>query len=242
MSHNLKSILIFVFVILSNQTLYGKDNDSKILVIGGTGRIGSEIVKALTINHSDITVMSRAKRSIDVLDGYEIKFVKADVLDEKEVARVFQSNKYDVVINAIAKVNDDKNPHALGQINLNKWSKNSGVKHFILIGSVGASQNQGPLVSDLTWKKWGETLKSKGLAEESLIKSGITYTVIRTGIIIYDDTPSTGTGRLSVDQNIVGIITRKDLAIQTAGCIMKSKCKNKVFHALDESLLMKDGN
>ena len=236
MAHKLKSILIFVFVILSNQTLYGKDNDSKILVIGGTGRIGSEIVKALTINHSDITVMSRAKRSIDVLDGYEIKFVKADVLDEKGVARVFQSKKYDVVINDIAKVNDDKNPHALGQINLNKWSKNSGVKHFILIGSVGASQNQGPLVSDLTWKKWGETLKSKGLAEESLIKSGIPYTVIRTGIIIYDDTPSTGSGQLSSNHTIVGKITRKDLAIQTVGCIMKSKCKNKIFHALDKSL------
>lgn len=236
MAHKLKSILIFLFVILSNQTLYGKDNDSKILVIGGTGRIGSEIVKELSINHSDITVMSRAKRSKDVLDGYEIKFVKADVLDEKEVARVFQSHKYDVVINSIAKVNDDKNPHAHGQINLNKWSKDSGVKHFILIGSVGASQNQGPLVSDFTWKKWGETLKSKGLAEESLIKSGITYTVIRTGIIIYDDTPSTGNGQLSSNHTIVGKITRKDLAIQTVGCIMKSKCKNKIFHALDKSL------
>ncbi len=236
MSHNLKSILIFVFVILSNQILYGKDNDSKILVIGGTGRIGSEIVKALSINHSDITVMSRAKRSKDVLVGYEVKFVKADVLNEKEVARVFQSHKYDVVIHAIAKVNDDKNPHALGQINLNKWSKDSGVKHFILIGSVGASQNQGPLVSDFTWKKWGEILKSKGLAEESLIKSGITYTVIRTGIIIYDDTPSTGTGQLSSNHTIVGKITSKDLAIQTVGCIMKSKCKNKIFHAMDKSL------
>ena len=242
MAHKLKSILIFVFVILSNQTLYGKHNDSKILVIGGTGRIGSEIVKALTINYSDITVMSRAKRSKDVLDGYEIKFVKADVLDEKAVAKIFQAEKYDIVINAIAKVGEDKNPHAMGQINLNKWSKTSGVKHFILIGSVGASENQGPLVSDFTWKKWGENLRSKGLAENSLISSGIAYTIIRTGIIIYDDTPSTGTGQLSTNQNTVGIITRKDLAAQTVGCIMKSRCKNKVFHALDESLLMKDGN
>ena len=89
---------------------------------------------------------------------------------------------------------------------------------------------------------WKDILQQKGIAEQSLMDSGISYTVIRTGIIIYDDTPATGNAILSSNKDIVGLVTRKDLAILTVDCIMKSKCKNKVFHALDESLIEVHGN
>ena len=89
---------------------------------------------------------------------------------------------------------------------------------------------------------WKDILQQKGIAEKSLMNSGINYTVIRTGIIIYDDTPATGNAILSSNEDIVGLVTRKDLARLTVGCIMKSRCKNKVFHALDESLMKKNGN
>ncbi|MBF42129.1 MAG: hypothetical protein CMD97_02630 [Gammaproteobacteria bacterium] len=237
MSHHLKSLLIFIFIILSNQTLYGKDNDSKVLVVGGTGRIGSQIVKLLSENQFDVTVMSRSTTSKRSVNELPIHYVTGDVLIEDQVADVFRNQNYDVVINAIAKVGEDKNPHAIGQRNLNKWSKKTGVRHFILIGSVGAGNKQSHLVTDRAWSMWKDILQQKGIAEQSLMNSGINFTVIRTGIIIYDDTPATGNAILSNDHNIVGLITRKDLAILAVDCIMKSKCINKVFHALDESLI-----
>ena len=41
--------------------------------------------------------------------------------------RVFSEKKYSVVIiNALAKVGDSPNPHAVGQDNLIKWSKKDG--------------------------------------------------------------------------------------------------------------------
>ena len=187
MLNKLKLSIFSLLIVLSNQTLDGKENDSKILVVGGTGRVGSEIVKVLSKNQFDVTVMSRSKTSRISLEEFPVHYVKGDVLIEDHVADVFNKQNYDVVINAIAKVADDKNPHAI-------------------------------------------------------MNSGINYTVIRTGIIIYDDTPATGNAILSSNEDIVGLVTRKDLARLTVGCIMKSRCKNKVFHALDESLMKKNGN
>ena len=80
MSHHLKSLLIFIFIILSNQTLYGKDNDSKVLVVGGTGRIGSQIVKLLSENQFDVTVMSRSTTSKRSVYELPIHYVTGDVL------------------------------------------------------------------------------------------------------------------------------------------------------------------
>ena len=186
--------------------------------------------------------MSRSTTSKKSVYELPIHYVTGDVLIEDQVADVFRNQNYDVVINAIAKVGEDKNPHAIGQRNLNKWSKKTGVRHFILIGSVGAGNEQSHLVTDKAWSMWKDILQQKGIAEQSLMDSGISYTVIRTGIIIYDDTPATGNAILSSNQDIIGLVTRKDLAILTVDCIMKSKCKNKVFHALDESLIEAHGN
>jgi len=242
MLNKLKLSIFSLLIVLSNQTLDGKENDSKILVVGGTGRIGSEIVKVLSENQFDVTVMSRSKTSRVSLEEFPVHYVTGDVLIEDHVADVFNKQNYDVVINAIAKVDDDKNPHAIGQENLNRWSKKTGVSHFILIGSVGAGSEQSNLVTDRAWSMWKDILQQKGIAEKSLMNSGINYTVIRTGIIIYDDTPATGNAVLSNNEDIVGLVTRKDLARLTVDCIMKSRCKNKVFHALDESLMKKNGN
>ena len=242
MLNKLKLSIFSLLIVLSNQTLDGKENDSKILVVGGTGRIGSEIVKVLSENQFDVTVMSRSKTSRISLEEYPVHYVTGDVLIEDHVADVFNKQNYDVVINAIAKVDDDKNPHGIGQENLNRWSKKTGVSHFILIGSVGAGSEQSNLVTDRAWSMWKDILQKKGIAERSLMNSGINYTVIRTGIIIYDDTPATGNAVLSNNEDIVGLVTRKDLARLTVDCIMKSRCKNKVFHALDESLMKKNGN
>jgi len=242
MIQKLNLTLLFFLIALSNQTLDAKDDNYQVLVVGGTGRVGSEIVKVLSQRQFDVTVMSRSKASKRSMEEFPIHYVTGDVLIEDQVSDVFRKQNYDVVINAIAKVGEDKNPHAIGQKNLNKWSKKTGVSHFILIGSVGAGNKQSHLVTDRAWSMWKDILQQKGIAEQSLMNSGISYTVIRTGIIIYDDTPATGNAILSSNEEIVGLVTRKDLAKLTVDCIMKSRCKNKVFHALDESLIGKHGN
>jgi len=83
---------------------------------------------------------------------------------------------------------------------------------------------------------WKEILQEKGKAENSLINSNLPFTIIRTGIVVYDDTPPTGNAELIEDDTIVGIITRKDLAALTGECVLNSLCFNKIYHAFDASL------
>jgi nucleoside-diphosphate-sugar epimerase len=224
---------LLIVLLLINTVTEAKES---ILVVGGTGRVGSEIVKILADENKDITVLSRSDNNYSRLKGLNIDYIKGDVLNDKDIERVFLEKEYNVVINALAKVGNSPNPHAVGQNNLIKWSKKTGINHFILIGSVGAGPIQSELVSDTVWSMWKEILQEKGKAEDSLINSNLPFTIIRTGIVVYDNTPPTGNAELIEDDTIVGIITRKDLAALTGECVLNSLCFNKIYHAFDASL------
>ena len=129
----------------------------------------------------------------------------------------------------MAKVGEEPNPHAVGGQYLTKWAKKNGVKHFILISSLGAGPNP-------VHTKYKEILQAKGVAEAALTSSGTDYTIIRTGIILYGEEPATGEAQLILDQNVLGTITRKDLAQLTAECVLNNQCINRVYNAVDCSL------
>tara|TARA_B110001454_G_scaffold185040_1_gene181046 strand:- start:390 stop:1133 length:744 start_codon:yes stop_codon:yes gene_type:complete len=226
------NILLIVLLFINTVT----EAKESILVVGGTGRVGSEIVKILANENKDITVLSRSDNNYSRLKGLNINYMQGNVLNDKDIERVFSEKDFSVVINALAKVGNSPNPHAVGQNNLIKWSKKTGIKHFILIGSVGAGSKQSELVSDIVWSMWKDILQEKGKAEASLINSKLPYTIIRTGIVVYDDTPATGNAELLEDDTIVGIITRKDLAQLTGECVLNGLCFNKIYHAFDASL------
>lgn len=225
--------LVFIALIILNGSIEANES---ILVIGGTGRVGSEIVKVLAMENKKITVLSRSTNNYARLKNLDINYLLGDVMSSSDMERVFSEKKYDVIINALAKVGDSPNPHAVGQDNLIKWSKKTGVEHFILIGSVGAGSKQSELVSDIVWSMWKDILQEKGKAEASLINSKLPFTIIRTGIVVYDDTPATGHAELLENETIVGIITRKDLAQLTGECVLNGLCFNKIYHAFDASL------
>ena len=133
MDNKLKYSLNFSFIfILFFSNGFAASNE-KILVVGGTGRVGSEIVKVLYDDYKDITVLSRSDSNRSRLKGLNIKYLKGNVLLEEDIKKLFPDVSYDVVINAIAKVGDSQNPPAIGQRNLSKWSKINGVQQLILI-------------------------------------------------------------------------------------------------------------
>ena len=221
-------LIIFVLFPFSPIISFAQANDS-ILVFGGTGRIGSEIVKVLESQGNEISVFVRPNSDRKRLEGLNISYLIGNVLSEKDVARAFEHQKFDAVISSLAKVGQEPNPHAIGGQHVTKWAKKNGVKHFILISSLGA----GP---DPVFTKYKEILQAKGEAEASLTSSGIDYTIIRTGIILYGEEPTTGKAQLIHDLNLIGTITRKDLAQLTAKCVFDHECINQVYNAVDFSL------
>ena len=224
----LTGLVIFVLFPFSPIIPFAESNDS-ILVFGGTGRIGSEIVKVLESQGNKISIFVRPSSDRKRLEGLNISYLIGNVLSEKDVARAFENQKFDAVISSLAKVGQEPNPHAIGGRHPTKWAKKNGVKHFILISSLGA----GP---EPVFTKYKEILQAKGEAETALTSSGIDYTIIRTGIILYEEEPATGNAKLIHDQNVIGTITRKDLAQLTAACVFDHQCINQVYNAVDCSL------
>ena len=224
----LTGLVIFVLFPFSPIIPFAESNDS-ILVVGGTGRIGSEIVKALEQRGKNVRVFARTSSDRKRLQGLDISYVIGNVLTENDVAHAFEQQKYDAVISALAKVGQEPNPHAVGGQHLTKWAKKNGVKHFILISSLGAGPNP-------VHTKYKEILQAKGVAEAALTSSGLDYTIIRTGIILYGEEPATGKAQLILDQNVLGTITRKDLAQLTAECVLNNQCINQIYNAVDCSL------
>mgnify|MGYP001436192460 CR=1 FL=1 len=224
----LTGLVIFVLFPFSPIIPFAESNDS-ILVVGGTGRIGSEIVKALEQRGKNVRVFARTTSDRKRLQGLDISYVIGNVLTENDVAQALEQQKYDAVISSLAKVRQEPNPHAVGGQHLTKWAKKNGVKHFILISSLGAGPNP-------VHTKYKEILQAKGVAEAALTSSGIDYTIIRTGIILYGEEPATGKAQLILDQNVLGTITRKDLAQLTAECVLNNQCINQIYNAVDCSL------
>jgi len=224
----LTGLVIFVLFPFSPIIPFAESNDS-ILVVGGTGRIGSEIVKVLEQRGKNVRVFARTTSDRKRLQGLDISYVIGNVLTENDVAQALEQQKYDAVISSLAKVRQEPNPHAVGGQHLTKWAKKNGVKHFILISSLGAGPNP-------VHTKYKEILQAKGVAEKALTSSGIDYTIIRTGIILYGEEPATGKAQLILDQNVLGTITRKDLAQLTAECVLNNQCINQIYNAVDCSL------
>ena len=224
----LTGLVIFVLFPFSPIIPFAESNDS-ILVVGGTGRIGSEIVKVLEQRGKNVRVFARTTSDRKRLQGLDISYVIGNVLTENDVAQALEQQKYDAVISSLAKVRQEPNPHAVGGQHLTKWAKKNGVKHFILISSLGAGPNP-------VHTKYKEILQAKGVAEAALTSSGIDYTIIRTGIILYGEEPATGKAQLILDQNVLGTITRKDLAQLTAECVLNNQCINQIYNAVDCSL------
>jgi uncharacterized protein YbjT (DUF2867 family) len=83
----------------------------------------------------------------------------------------------------------------------------------------------------------GAILKEKEKAEQYLINSGLTYTIIRPGGLKSE--LATGNALLTEDPTVSGIIHRADVANLVCQALDSEKTNNKVFSAIDRNMLFK---
>jgi uncharacterized protein YbjT (DUF2867 family) len=203
-----------------------------VLVFGGTGRLGSETVKQLIGVGEKVVVYARPTSDRSRLENLDVTFVVGDILNEGEVIAAFQQIQPRIVVDASA-LNAGRHEQAVS--NIVAGGKAAGVEQIIHHGSVGAGDNM-KLFPDIDFTNLKAVLLDKGRAEATLIDSGLTYTIIRNGLIEYDDSLSSGRARMTPDRDALGRITRVDLAAVTMNCFAAPKCFNKIFHALDDNL------
>ncbi len=151
------------------------------LIFGGSGQIGRNLIRKLTKNNYQVTVVTRNihQKSYVIKTqanaGY-IDIVESDIFEEQKLRKLFKNA--DMCINLIGilyeskKGNTFRNIHTIFPSLLSKLSKEYKLKHFIHLSALGINE-----ATD------SDYAKSKLEGEERILKYFPLATIIRPSIV-----------------------------------------------------------
>ncbi len=151
------------------------------LIFGGSGQIGRNLIRKLTKNNYQVTVVTRNihQKSYVIKTqanaGY-IDIVESDIFEEQKLRKLFKNA--DLCINLIGilfeskKGNTFKNIHTIFPSLLSKLSKEYKLKHFIHLSALGINEARD-----------SDYAKSKLEGEERILKNFPLATIIRPSIV-----------------------------------------------------------
>jgi uncharacterized protein YbjT (DUF2867 family) len=206
-----------------------------VLVFGGTGRLGAEIVRALLAAGFEVAVFARAQSDRERLAGLPVTFVVGDALVDDDVRRALEARRYRIVVNALGRSESPPSFFASTGTSIAKWSKAGGVEQVILHSSVGVGDSRaalGPVRSPLL----ADVFDAKETAESALIGSGVRYTIIRHARLQDPRGAPPEAPRLVADPTAVGTVSRRGLAKLTVQCAAQARCHGRTYHAIDDAL------
>ena len=213
-----------------------------IFLAGSSRGVGREIAKLLLENEPpsvNLKVLLRNPTYAVELEALGAEVIIGDALNLSELeAAMLQGREIDVVITTMGGLPSDRGERAdcEGNKNLIDVAVKAGVKKFILVSSIGSGNSVVALAPQVLLTL-GEILKEKEKAEQHLVASGLTYTIIRPGGLKSE--AATGNAVITEDPTVSGIIHRADVADLVCQCIDSEKANNKVFSAVDQNMLFK---
>ena len=142
-----------------------------ILIAGGTGTLGTEVVRLLTARRLEVRILTRDPARAEHERGGLVEIVSGDVQDARAVERATAGAR--TIISAIQGFGGaaPAGPQAVdrrGNTNLIRAAKEGETDHFILVSIQGAAPDH-PM----------ELFRMKYLAEQELKASGLAWTIIR---------------------------------------------------------------
>lgn len=166
-----------------------------VLVVGATGQTGRLLVSDLRAAGFKVSAFVRdADRARDAL-GEDVRLFVGDVKDPASIVAAMQ--EADAVISAIGarSAKGPDRPEMIdyqGVANLANAAAGAGVRHFVLISSMGVTQEDNALN-----RLFGNVLIWKAKGEQALRDSGVPYTVVRPGGLVNEPA---GQGRIELVQ------------------------------------------
>lgn len=209
---------------------------AEVLVFGGTGRLGSDIAKALHEKGYSITIFARPTSNRERLDGYDVSYVVGDVLDGASVLSVLREQQYDVVIDALGRGSSGVEFFKDSAENISTAVKSTGVKQVVLHGSVGAGDSAAAYEENGISASMTNLFAAKTAGEAAVRNSGVEFTIIRNSRLLRYGTKDNGSAALYEDPLLTGAVTRAALARLTVTCVLNKDCYGKTYHAVDKSL------
>jgi len=151
--------------------IYSKE-DSIVLVTGATGFVGSHLTSELLRQGCRIRVLVREPRAYS---GRGAEVVQGDVTDPRSLANSCRG--VNTVVHLVAVIREKgretfRQINYQGTVNILKASENSGVRRFIYLSALGATDNPGFKYARSKWE-----------AEEAVRSSEIDWTIIRPSLI-----------------------------------------------------------
>ena len=224
----------------------------KVLVTGATGRTGSLVVKKLQERSSEFEVQGFARSLAKIQEYYGTldRFFVGDIRDRSTLEAAMQGCQAVVILTSAVPVlkgvpqpgqppqmefAPGELPETIdyeGQVHQIDVAKVAGVEHIVLVGSMGGT-NPDHFLNKIGN---GNILIWKRKAEQYLIDSGISYTIIRAGGLL--DQPG-GKRQLLVGKDdrllnqppdgIAPSIPRSDVAEVVVNALLEPSARNKAF-------------
>lgn len=217
--------------------------DGGVLVFGGSGQLGSEVVKDLVAAGEDVTVMVRPTSSRTRLEGLDVSYVVGDMLSDADMERILTETAYRAIIDTSRAADDqmggDQTFYEKSQRVVSKWAAAENVGQVILHGATGAGDSSALIMFKNVPEPKRVAIGSKSIAEDILKKSGVPYTIIRHLTLMSMENKESGNARLTTNQMAIGPVTRDALARLTMECLDNSACMNMTFHAIDDDVELK---
>jgi NADH dehydrogenase len=147
-----------------------------ILVAGGTGFVGRNLVKLLIENGFEVrTLLKPSQKNPDLPKGFPVEAVVCSLNDERGLRAALKG--IDVVFHLagserLSSRSDLMEVDVNGTKNLLQAARKSKISQLIYLSHLGADQNSAFPV-----------LKAKALAEKDIVNSGVPYTIFRTSHI-----------------------------------------------------------
>lgn len=211
-------------------------SDAGVVFLAGASRgIGREIAQRLVNRSLKVRALLRSPATQAELEAMGIETVMGDALNPDEVDQAMLLAPVKAVISTIGGLpQDGQRSDYLGNKNLIDAAVKANVQKFILVTSLGAGKSKVAL-SPQVLQALGAVLAEKEQAEQYLIQSGLTYTIIRPGGL-KSESP-TGTAVLTPDYTIAGSVHRADVAELVCQCLVSEKANNRVLSAIDRQML-----
>lgn len=111
---------------------------AEVLVVGGTGYVGSELVRQLLERQEKVSVLSRSQPTD------EVKWLKADITEKESLLKKLEGKSYEIIYHIASLPGDTGNPEEMirvnivGLTNMLEFANLSKVKGFVLSSSISA--------------------------------------------------------------------------------------------------------
>ena len=220
-----------------NPSVAAAAHRQRVLVFGGTGMIGSLLVRELAMRGDTVTVFVRPTSDRSVLDGAKIAFAVGDVLDPASLRAAFRLVRPEVVVSSIARDGHDRPTleqgptlYASGNDAITAAARSVSVRQLIQMSTLGAGDSAA-LVPKNVFEFAGQVFRDKTHAEQTLVASGLHYTIVRTTTMLVG--PSSGMGQLSLDHSMQNPIHLGDVVRLVADCVGARSCYDHIYHTVD---------